>query len=201
MADFLTLLLKMVLTVLLLPLVVGAYFAFREHLIMYPLSYGEFFFWGVVSFVAIYLFFYQFWSVHEAGDKVTSGMFKFIQPFDKVVVYIIPIYPIITALIYLVVSRLTDEAVVRPYFLFFIGFFSMMHVILHAQELQELEKSVIKPTYYFWMVFILLAVFFTTVLLMDMLAQKWTFGRFCQMLWEKSVDYYWLSVKKVLFLK
>jgi hypothetical protein len=201
MGDFLTLLLKMILTVVLLPFLAASYLGFREHLVMYPLSYGEYFLWGLASFTVIYLFFYQFWNVHEVAQKMTSGIFKFMQPFDKVIVYLIPIYTFIVVLVYLIASRIVDESSIRPYFLFFVGFTMAMHVILHAQELQEFEKTFIKPAYYFWMVIILLAGIFTTVALMDILVEKWTFVRFCQIVWENAIDLYLATVKKIFFLK
>ena len=80
MNNALLMIVKIALTVLLLPVLWACGIVLHGHIMSFPSSYGEFFMWGIFGFLILFLFFYQFWGVYEFGQKVMTGIFKFLNP-------------------------------------------------------------------------------------------------------------------------
>ena len=102
MGEFLLTIIKLVLALLLIPIVYACTLNLQAHFNFYPRVYGEMFLWGVIFCLISFLFIYQFWEVHEFGQKVVLNLFQFIAPLDRFVSYLLPFYLIITMLIFYV---------------------------------------------------------------------------------------------------
>ena len=190
MNDALLTIIKVVLTVLLLPLLWACGVVFHEHLMAFPHPYGEFFLWGMFGFVMLYLFFFQFWGVYEFGQKAMTGMFQLTFPIGHIFVKGIPFYLTIILLFYYVLANLLDIKVIDHYFLFFAGFTFTMHLILTAQDMQQQEKALIKPAYLFMMEIVFVVMACVTVLLFNLVFGKFTFPEFFQTLSDQAWSNY-----------
>jgi len=175
MGEFIVTMFKFIFAVLLLPIVIATFIAFQEHLTMYPASYSEFFRWGVFGFLITFLFLYQFWGVYEFGQRNMQGLFSLIEPANRFVSRIIPFYLTIIMLLFFGTKLLFGSTHVNPYYMFFAGFAFAMHILLTAQEMQDEEKTPIKPTYLFWMSISFISIIMVTVLLFDLVFDKWSF--------------------------
>jgi hypothetical protein len=180
MSDGLLMLVKIALAVLLLPALWACGVVFHDYIASFPGAYGEFFFWGMFGFLMLFLFFYQFYGVYEFGQKIVTGAFQFMFPFSKVLVCAVPFYLTIILLLYTLVVNALGVKVSDHYFMFFAGFFFSMHLILTAQDLQQQEKSFIKPTYLLMMSVSGIFLACITVLLFNLVFMKFTFPDFLQ---------------------
>jgi hypothetical protein len=201
MSDALFTLIKFVLAVLLLPLVWACSTVLYEHVTDFPGAFGEFFLWGMLGFLLVFLFFYQFWGVYEFGQKITAGVFQFAAPLTRVIAYIVPFYLTFILLSFFVVRVFLDVDSYDHYFMFFAGFTFTLHILLTAQDLQEQEKALIKPSYLFMMMVVFIGLSCVVVLLFDLVFQDWTFSKFFQSVVSQSLDNYYLTCKRIFFFK
>ena len=178
MNEGLTALIKIVLTVLLLPVLWACGIVFHGHITSFPGAYGEFFLWGMFGFLMSFLFFYQFWGVYESGQKIMTNLFQFTFPIGKIIVRAVPFYLTVILLFYCAAVNLLGVKVSDHYFMFFAGFFFTMHVLLTAQDLQQQEKAMIKPAYLFMMGITTILMVFVTVILFDLVFMEFTFPDF-----------------------
>ena len=144
----------------------------------FPGNYPEFLYWGMLSFLLVFLFVHRFWGVYEFGQKIISGIFKFAAPLDRVIAYLLPFYPTLMLIIFFIVSGLLQIKSYDHYFVFFAGFLIAMHVVLVAQELQEQEKSVFKPAYFFLMSIVFIANVLWIMLFFDFLIKDFSLPQF-----------------------
>ncbi len=181
---------KVVLTVLLLPVLWACGVMFHGYVVSFPGASGEFFLWGMFGFLMLFLFFYQFWGVYEFGQKMTTGIFQFTFPIGKILVHCVPFYLTAILLLYYVLANLLDVKVVDHYFMFFAGFAFTMHILLMAQEMQHHEKAFIKPAYLFMMTVATILMIFITVLLFDLVFKEFTFPEFFRSVLDEAWGLY-----------
>jgi len=201
MWDFILTLLKFFLAVFLLPIVIACFVAFESHLAIYPQSYAEFFRWGILGFLITFLFLYQFWGVYEFGQGIMQSLFSFVKPADKIISRLIPFYLAIILIMFYFSKLLLGAAKVSHFYMFFVGFAFAMHILLTAQDMQEEEKSPIKPSYLFWMSVLFVVILAMTVLLFDLVFDKWSFPQYLQEVKIKAEQIYRLSLGKAFSIK
>ncbi|HQP09960.1 MAG TPA: hypothetical protein PKV41_01075 [Candidatus Omnitrophota bacterium] len=190
MNDALLSIIKIILAVLIFPVVWACGVVFQQHIMALPHSYGEFFFWGILGFLLLFLFFYQFWGVYEFGQRVMTSIFQVTFPIGKIFLNIIPFYLTVILLLYYVMTNFLGIKITDFYFMFFSGFAFAMHILLMAQDMQQQEKTLIKPAYLFAMGIVTVLMIFVTVLLLDLVFKRFTFPEFFDAVSEKSWDVY-----------
>jgi hypothetical protein len=192
---------KVIVTILLLPLVWAAAVAFHQFAADLPGTYDDFFFWGMFGFVLIFLFFYQFWGVYEFGQRMVSGLLQFTSPFNHFIAKIVPFYVTLILLLFYVVKHFLNIDHYDHYFMFFTGFALTMHVILTAQDLQETEKDFIKPAYMFVMACAFILMVLYVVLLFNLVLKEFTFLELLKTAWEDASGVYYFVLHKIFRLK
>ncbi|MCA9400440.1 MAG: hypothetical protein KC713_02345 [Candidatus Omnitrophica bacterium] len=190
MGEFILTVIKVLLTILLLPFVVTATVHFESQLTTYPSIYHTFFNWGLFAFVISYLFIYPFYGVYDFGQKAMQGMLKFTSPMHRFMAYLLPFYFLFAIGAYNIVIKFLKVRSMDPYFVFFSGFVVAMHLVNTAQELQESEKSFFKPSYIFSMSFVYLGVILLAVLLFDFTLNKFTILTFLENVLDGAKDMY-----------
>jgi len=180
MFKFILSILKVLLAIILLPITIGISRTFFHHLIVYSDAFATTFVYGAVLFVFIFLFLYQFWGFFELGHKVLSNLLQFTSPLDKWLAYATPIFTILVLLIFYIVRVLIKDQSMDHQFSLLAGFTAAMHILVLAQELQNQEKTPIKPTYLFAINLIYIYNVLLIILLLDLVFQKWTFPGFLQ---------------------
>jgi hypothetical protein len=200
MADFLFSVFKFILAILLLPVIVAATTGFERHLIFYPSNYESFLMWGIIAFLITFIFVYQFWGMHEFGLKVVAGIFRFIAPFNEFLARLVSFYLLITVLALYVIKNFFHISQYDHYLIFFVGFTLAMHILLVAQELQEQEKTPLKPTYLLSIGLVYIFNILLVVLLLDLVVGQLTFPKFFNALLAKSRNFYEISYGKIFSL-
>ncbi len=175
MREFFITFLKLLLAVLLVPVVFACIISFKNNLVTYPQNYNEFFLWGASAFLLIFLFAYQFWGVFEFGQGIISGIFRFAVPADRVLIKLISFYLIFVLLLFFFVRSVLEVYSQDHFFMFFTGFFFSMHILLVAQQMQDAEKTPIKPSYLFWMSIVVIFNICLITLSLDFILEKSTF--------------------------
>ena len=201
MANIILTTVKLIFAVLIFPLVIASTKSFVDHAADFPPEFQDFFVWGILTFLLIFLFFYQFWGVYEFGQRIISGVFKFIAPFDRYAVQIIPFYFILVMLLFYVETAFFKTHNFDHYFLYFAGFTIAMHILLAARDLQEQEKTAIKPTYLFWMGVIYIVNLCLIVLFLDLNSGDFTFPEYFRSMSDQAWTIYsYCGEKLSLFL-
>ena len=198
MGETLINLFKFILFVLLLPVVIAAAKTFVEYFGNFSPNLKEFLLWGAEAFLVTFLFVHSFRGVYDFGQKMIEGLFKFLAPLEIFIASLIPFYTVLLLIALTVTERFVDLTGYKHYFLFFLGFTFCMHVTLVAQQLQEQEKSVIKPNYFLMMSMVFILNVFVAILFLDALAGQFTFFEFLKSIlaaaWQIYVDVvHWVS--------
>lgn len=198
MGEALVTLVKIILTVLISPVVYSCAVNFQDHLSHYPASYSEFFLWGIIGFVLVFLFVHQFRPVYQAGQTVMTGLFRFMTPMDRPIARAIPFYTALIVITFHICNRFWDTAPYLHYFMFFAGFAFAMHVLVLAQELQEEETSLLRPSYFLRMSIYFVFCALIVILLLDLVTWEFTIPKFCASVFEDARDMYLLAVARIL---
>jgi len=196
--NTLLVILKFVLAVLLLPFVWATSVSFHKYVVALPGTYGDFFFWGMFGFLLCFLFFYQFWGVYEFGQKITSGIFKFMVPADNFIAKIIPFYLTVILLLHFITTKFFNVNDYGHYFMYFAGFAFTMHVLLTAQDLQQQEHAFIKPAYLFVITTTLVLMICVVVLLFDLLLGEFLFLAFIKSAVSDALGIYYAAGERIM---
>ncbi|MFC1510275.1 hypothetical protein ACFL49_01270 [Candidatus Omnitrophota bacterium] len=186
---------KLVLAILLIPVVAASSVGFLHHLTQYPVYYEQNFLFGIGIFLFMYFFIYQFWGFYDLGQKIISNAFKVFAPVDRWLIYVVPFYLTITMLLFYVVDVLLGVKSYGSAFMFFAGFTFAMHVLLSAHSLQEKERTVLKPSYYFLMMVTFILTVGILVLLMGLTHQKFTFIDYAGDVVNRAQSIYMTSIR------
>ena len=196
MGKFILNIIKFILAVFLLPIVFICADYFAEALNSFPKNYPDFFWWGALSFLLIFLFVYRFTPLHEFGINMISAIFRFIAPLDRFLAYVLPFYVILVFLTLSILTAIQNHAY-DHYFLFFAGFFLAMHEILIAQELQDEEKNFIKPAYFFVMSLVFILNICLVLLFFDLILKDFSFQKFFQSAIQEVKEVYLQAFEKI----
>ena len=144
MKDILLAILKILGFLLILPLIIAFFIAFKTQLLSLPANKEVWVFWGVGAYIALNLFVYNFKDVYTFGNSLVEKMLPFLKPAG----YFVPIYSLFLIIVYAIIVLLGHGASLQSYFLFAIAFTIAMHLILTAHEIYEADSSVLKAHYF-----------------------------------------------------
>ncbi|VAX37930.1 hypothetical protein MNBD_UNCLBAC01-414 [hydrothermal vent metagenome] len=178
MSNIFLTIIKSIFALLILPIIIASVTVVQGHFVHYPNIYQEFFFWGMLAFLITFLFLYQFWGFYEFGQKAMKTIFGFMSPLNRFMSTSIPFYFTVTMIAFWAIKNFFQTNNYDHHFIFFAGFALTMHILMTAQNLQEQEKTPIKPTYLFTISLSVLINILLSILLMDLASGRWTFPVF-----------------------
>lgn len=198
MASVFSTIMKFFLAAVFFPYLLAAVMVFKEYVMTYPGGNGIFFLWGAGSFLLIFLFFYQFWGIYEFGQGLLARFFRFTKPFDSFFTVLVSPYVAVILGGYYITQFLLKIHGYDHYFFFFTGFAGLMHILLTAQDLQEQEKSLLKPNYYFVIVVVVILNIILAAVALDLLSGHNGTKEFLNQIHLQAKHYYELSVGRFL---
>jgi len=202
MGNYAWTLLKVLIAVLLVPLIFLTAINFHFHIgTQYPGGLANYFIYGAATFLLTFLFIYQFWGVYEFEQSMMLDLFKFASPVNQFISHIIPFYVVLCLLIHYIFEYFIKIKNLDPFFLFVTGFFSVMHLLVSAQDLQNKETTPIKPTYLFVITVTCLVNMAIIVLLLDFTHKHFTFPHFAKKIHREAPAFYQMVFKKIVFIK
>jgi len=142
--------LKLVLAILLLPFVIGITAAFWNALSLTPAPIPSTFGWGVVMYLVLHILLYQPAQVFDTGKKMAETAIGFVAPFFKVAGFCIPIFTILTFVVYMAARKIWPQ--LEGYFgcfVFVAAFTLTMHLVMTANALKGKQAGWLKENYFF----------------------------------------------------
>ena len=161
---------KIIFSIVLLPVVVGITKAFCSELFIAREIY-HLFLWGVITYVVTHLFFVNFHGIYQGGQKIFADGLKFSPFLSSFVPLVLPLFPMILMVAFFVCAKFFAMKEWEPYFVFFTGMTSAMHLILTAQIIREEDGGVFKAHYFFTMS---LGIIFNLIILSALLSMNFS---------------------------
>jgi hypothetical protein len=199
MKDGLLMIVKFFFFLLLLPVIIAAVLAFQFQVFAIPAPKEQWLLWGMVLFVLVYLFLYNFKEVHSFGQTTVSNLLKFYQPLSAVGGLIIPIYAMLVVCVFLIINVLGLGEKYQHYGLLALGFTVAMHIVLTAQQMYEEDKSALKAQYLFGFGSALVVMLLIISLLISVVVADFSFINFISSLSSKATIYY-KAIYRILFV-
>jgi hypothetical protein len=191
---------KFIIAVLLLPLVIGTVVALQGEITKFDPALQQAINVGVLTYVLMKFFVYDFDAVYKFGQGIVGGCFQFLKPVMNFAPYVFPIYTILGIIAYAIVNIMGKMGEWGPLFFMVIAFTFAMHIVLTAQDLYTKDSIAGKPSYFFTMALIFIVDVFLMSLLMSLAGKGFSFVNFFKGLSVASVDIY-AAVFRQLFVR
>jgi hypothetical protein len=157
-------------------------------------------FWsGVITFIVIYLFFWEPMKVYQKGQKILTVLFKFFAPLVKFAPYVLPIYTILIFAFYPLVNHFYKHPLVLEYFIFFGGLSIALHLVMTAKTLKSKPGDFLKANYIFGFSLVYILNLLLIAIVFQLILDKFSFFNFFQGAYAES-DRIWHSVFKQIFI-
>ena len=154
---------KFMLGVLLLPFVYSVSVSFIKEISLVGPAAETYFWSGIISLLVIYLFIWEPVAVYTWGYKILEWVFSFFKPLVKVAPYLLPIYTIVLAVLYLIIASVAKSSGLTNNFVFLFGFSLGLHLIFSAKTLRSKKGDFLKGNYIFGFSF----VYITSILMLS----------------------------------
>ncbi|MBF0522855.1 MAG: hypothetical protein HQL24_07365 [Candidatus Omnitrophica bacterium] len=201
MGTVLLTIIKTIFSVFFLPFVVACVLVFKAHLATYPPAYQLFFFWGIISFILIFLFFMSLDKIFEFSHKIIQAIFKFTAPFDIFFANILSLYLLVLLGVFYFFSTYKGTANYNHIFMFLIGFFFALHIVSLSQGLKDSLKIFARFSYLFWAGLAFILNILLIVFVLDKILGQNLFPKFFSSLMATTGHAYHFFFKKIFFLK
>lgn len=164
--EFALILLKLAIGICLLPMVYGVTVSFSREIIKLEPAVTRAFIYGIVGFLAVYLFIWEPVVFFKKGQRILEVIFRFFAPLVKVAPFLLPIYTLLLFAAYWILTAFSDARGYVFALLFAIGFSVALHLVFCAKTLRSKQGDSLKANYLFgfsWIYILdslLLAIFF-----------------------------------------
>ncbi len=170
---------KLVLGICLLPFVYSFTVAFLNKITFIDSSLQNHFWYGVVTFLVLYLFVWEMALVYEWGHKLLEFVFSFFQPLVKVAPFLLPIYTIVIFIIYLILAPFIKEVWLMNYTMFLLGFSIILHLVFSSQAVRSKKGDILKSNYIFGFSFIYIINLGVLAMFLNIIFKDFSFVNFC----------------------
>jgi hypothetical protein len=195
MKDIFIVILKIFGFLLILPLILAFFIAFQTQVLLLPVNKEAWILWGAGTYIAIYLFIYDFKQVYDFGKSLVEKAITFFKPAG----HVFPVFTFFLIIVYVIALIIGRGSALQPYFLFAIAFTIAMHLVLTAREIYQADNSVFKAHYLITFGAILIANLFIVSLLLAWAIPEYSFVGFIKSLASRTFHLY-SSVYKALFV-
>ena len=189
---------KFILAIILLPLVYSSVVSFINEFTQVDKSLQQIFYNGIISFLAIYLFIWEPAIIYNKGHKLLEIMFSFFKPMVNVAPFLLPIYTILFFILY-GLSNLGVSSHTLDFFIFLIGFSSILHLTFSAKTIRSKKGDFLKANYIFGFSFIFILNLTLLALGFSLILREFSFINFCNVSFTIFRNIF-LAVFKQLFL-
>jgi hypothetical protein len=190
MKDTILMIVKVVVTLLVLPVIVAITYAFQGQLAELDPALKHSLWLGVMVYMILKFFVYGFEHVYRFGQNIVTYCFQFLKPLVNVAPYVLPVFTILTLIVFAVLNAFDRVGDFRSIFFSAIAFTFAMHIILTAQDLYNKDASPGKPNYFFGMALVYIFDVFLIALIMHFTLPGFSFIKFFQSLASTSFDIY-----------
>jgi hypothetical protein len=192
--------LKLIFAIILLPVTFGASIGFYSQLKIIEKPLGQNFFLGIVSFLIIYLFFYEPINIHRKGQRFVYIIFKFFSPIVKVTSFCLPIYTILLLLILLLTNSILEKNYYNGFIIFMIGFSFIFHLVFTAKALRSKESFFAYASYIFFMEMVYIFNIFLVAFGFNYLIDNFSFISFYHQTFAVAGNIYMIVIGQMFFV-
>ncbi len=140
---------KILFFLLILPLIIACTLALQTHVLGLPVAKEAWVLGGVVTYIVLNLFFYDFKAIYVFGQQIIAKVFSFFAPAVGIAGHVIPVYTLIIIIADLIFTIFGNAENYQNYFLFAIAFSLALHLIMAARQMHEEDNSPLKAQYFF----------------------------------------------------
>lgn len=169
---------KFLLGLCLLPFVYSVTVMFFKEFSHIGQSLQNYFWLGMVSLAAFYLFIWEPAIIYAGGQKIIEAIFNFFKPMVKVAPYLVPIYAIIIFVIYEFLSLFSKDPGLLHSFFFLFGFSISLHLICSAKALRGKQTDFLKANYIFGFSFVYIVNVIIVAFFIGFIAKNFSFANF-----------------------
>lgn len=177
---------KFILGVCLLPFVYTVSVSFLKQFSLIDPAIQNNFWWGVVTFILIYLFVWEPVNIYIKGQKLLELIFIFFKPLVRVAPYLLPIYTILLVIIYGVISWAFKG--LFGYFIFLLGFTIAFHLVFSAKTLRSKKEDFFKTNYLFGFSLVYILNILVLSFALGSIFNKFSFVTLCQDSYQIAQD-------------
>lgn len=170
--------LKIVFTVVMLPVLVASAVALQRQAFTLSGDLQQALGLGLTSFLILKLFVYDFQALHHLGQGITTFCFRAFKGLAQVAPFVIPLYSVFVLLVYAILQFMGKARGLQYLFFTLLAFTFSMHVVMTAQELYEKDGAYGKPTYFFSMVLITIVDLVVLALVVSAITPAFDFLKF-----------------------
>lgn len=190
---------KLVVGILLIPFVYASTVSFLAQLALPKPGITKVFFWGVNSFLVLYLFIWEAALVYKKGQKIVEAVFRFFTPLVKVAPYLLPIYTLILLLVSGICSLFDQQGASVPYFVFLFGFSVTLHLVFSSKQMRKRQGDKLKANYIFGFSFIYIINLAILALGLSLTFKEFSFVNFCNQSYQIAGGFFSAAFRQ-LFL-
>jgi len=140
---------KFILGICLLPFVYSSSVSFLSEFTLINKLLQNYFWWGVISLLIIYLIIWEPTIIYVRGQKLVEIFFTFFKPLVKVAPALLPVYTIVLFILYSLLSFIFKSDSLIKHFIFLFGFSMALHLIFSAKTLRSKQGDFLKANYIF----------------------------------------------------
>ncbi|MDD5653553.1 MAG: hypothetical protein PHT31_05265 [Candidatus Omnitrophica bacterium] len=190
---------KFILGVCLLPFVYTTTVSFLSEFSLIEGVLQSYFWYGISSFLVIYLFIWEPTVIYTKGQRILEIIFTFVRPLVRVAPFLLPIYFIILMSAYGLVYIFNQSAEMRDLFVFLFGFSMVFHLVFSAKSLRTKQEDFLKANYIFGFSFLYLVNLMLLAFLFSFIFAKFSFVNFCNLSYQSASNIF-TSVFSQLFM-
>jgi len=155
-SGFFLSLLKFVISLILLPLVMGISKGFFLMIIKQPSYVRNNFIFAVGLYLIIHLFILVPKNFYDLGQRIIGALFSFFVPLRRIMYYCLPFYGILFFVLFLIFKAMFGYNDTIGYFMFLISFSTAMHLVITSENLKAESQSALKGDYFLSLTFVYL---------------------------------------------
>jgi hypothetical protein len=177
-AKWLFIFIKLVLGILLLPFVYSISSAFYSQFAQTDPRIQDIFWWGIATFLLVYLFIWEPAKIYAKGQKILEWIFTLMRPLVRIAPYLLPVYTILLLILYASLSWAFKGLL--GYFIFWAAFSLSLHLVYSAKTLRTKKEDALKASYLFGFSLIYIINIFLLSLCLSVILKGFHFVTFCQ---------------------
>jgi len=188
---------KFSIAVFILPILIGVTVSLSSHIADLPKNIGNYFLWGIISYLILHLFIGEPIAIYEKGQDMVGVIFKFFSPAVDVLSFCLPIYTIIVLIVYLLISLFSDISSYAGIFAVLISFSMAFHIINSAKFLSFRGDDFLKAHYFFSLELVYILNIFITATFLRCLSSDFSFLNFFNTSLRATKYIYFLLIKQL----
>jgi len=148
--------LKFVLSIVLLPLVIGLSKGFLTKIIKQPSYVRDNLILATGLYLVIHLFILELRNIYDLGQRIVGKLFSFFVPLRRIMYHCLPFYTTLFFVLFLIFKAMFGHKEVIGYFIFLMSFSAIMHLLITSGYLKGESQSVIRGDYFLSLTFVYL---------------------------------------------